>query len=182
MVRRLHVRILGARKLTGHSKGRSGSIYSVSLMRKQLAPLLSSGIPLSTCACCATCWQFPVVPWCREKYLIRRAMRGILPAQVLRRSKSPLSGDPQWEATLSCGLAPLSPVRGLEKYVDSIRMPHQVNQDMMTFWADMRPRTLNYWLRNLQSKPDRFKATTAQNRYFAEHTRALKTSAGAGVA
>jgi asparagine synthase (glutamine-hydrolysing) len=129
----------------------------------------------------------PAIPWARDKYLLRRAMRGILPDPVLRRPKSPLSGDPRWEAALRCGLAPLLPARGLERYVDPTRMPHQVNQDMMTFWADIRPRTLNYWLRNLQSKPDRFKATTAQDRYLVEHTRGgrkeqLKTSAGAEVA
>jgi hypothetical protein len=74
----------------------------------------------------------PAIPWARDKYLLRRAMRGILPDPVLMRPKSPLSGDPQWEAALSCGLAPLLPACGLEKYVDPIRTPRQVNQDMMT--------------------------------------------------
>src|SRR5208283_1745925 len=30
----------------------------------------------------------PVIPWCRSKYLIRRAMRGTVPDEVLRRPKT----------------------------------------------------------------------------------------------
>jgi asparagine synthase (glutamine-hydrolysing) len=93
----------------------------------------------------------PVVPWCREKYLVRRAMRGILPDQVLRRSKSPLSGDPRWEGAVRCGVPALQPTARLQEYVDPSSVPSQAGQDMMNFWADLRPRTLNYWLRNMQS-------------------------------
>jgi asparagine synthase (glutamine-hydrolysing) len=110
----------------------------------------------------------PAIPWARDKYLLRRAMRGILPDPVLMRPKSPLSGDPQWEAALSCGLAPLLPACGLEKYVDPIRTPRQVNQDMMTFWADLRPQFLNYWLRNLQSKAHDLEYSKPQIKQCAE--------------
>jgi asparagine synthase (glutamine-hydrolysing) len=110
----------------------------------------------------------PVVPWCREKYLIRRAMRGILPDQVLRRSKSPLSGDPQWEAVRNLCPAPLLPAAGLEKYVDFIRVPDLAGQDMMNFRAALRPRTLNYWLRNLHRKAHDLENQGLQSKYFAE--------------
>ena len=45
----------------------------------------------------------------------------------------------------------MRPEAGLEKYVDPVRVPDYADQDMMTFWTDLRPRALNYWLRNLQS-------------------------------
>ena len=94
----------------------------------------------------------PPIPWAREKYLLRRAMRGVLPAPVVRRRKSPLAGDPQWQGARLLGLPPLLPAAGMEQYVDFVRVPDRADQDTMTFWADLRPRTLNYWLRNMQIK------------------------------
>jgi asparagine synthase (glutamine-hydrolysing) len=35
----------------------------------------------------------PAVPWCREKYLLRRSMRGIIPWVVLRRHKASVSRE-----------------------------------------------------------------------------------------
>jgi len=104
----------------------------------------------------------PVVPWCREKYLIRRAMREVLPAQVLRRPKSPLTGDPRWEGARRLGVATLDPEAGLEKYVDYIRSADPADQDMIAFWIDLRPRALNYWLRNLQGDGDDFTTEKAE--------------------
>ncbi len=106
----------------------------------------------------------PAVPWCDRKYLLRRAMRGVLPVPVLRRPKSPLVGTPQWEGTLRSGLSPLRPVGGLEKYV--IQTPDLANQDMMNFWVGLRPRALNYWLRNLQSKVRRAPPAKIQSQPF----------------
>jgi asparagine synthase (glutamine-hydrolysing) len=94
----------------------------------------------------------PVVPWCREKYLLRRAMQGVLPARVLRRPKSPLRGDSQWEDARRLGLNKLEPSLDLEPYVDLRGVPDRASQDMISFWVDFRPRALNYWLRNLRPK------------------------------
>lgn len=96
----------------------------------------------------------PVVPWCRGKYLVRRAMRDALPAEVLRRPKSPLTGDPRWESARRTGLAALQPALPLQEYVDPVRVPDQADQDMITFWVNLRPRAFNYWLRNLHSRAD----------------------------
>jgi len=38
--------------------------------------------------------QLPPVPWCVKKEIIRSAMRGILPPEILRRPKTTLAGDP----------------------------------------------------------------------------------------
>jgi asparagine synthase (glutamine-hydrolysing) len=108
----------------------------------------------------------PAIPWCREKYLVRRAMREVLPPSVLRRPKTPLTSDPRWEGVRCIGLARLLPAARLEKYVDLIRVPDQVDHDMMAFWVDLRPRALNYWLRNLQSTADGYTTPTVQNEYF----------------
>jgi asparagine synthase (glutamine-hydrolysing) len=107
----------------------------------------------------------PAIPWGREKYLVRRAMRDLLPASVLRRPKSPLAGDPQWEGACTLGLAPLLPAARLEKYVDSGRVPAQADQDVIAFWVHLRPRALNYWLRNLQIKAHSFTHEKTQNEY-----------------
>lgn len=94
----------------------------------------------------------PVVPWCREKYLVRRSMQKILPAEVLRRPKSPLQGDSQWEGARGLDLGKFQPAPALEPYVDIGKMPHRASQDMINFWVDFRPRALNYWLRNLHPR------------------------------
>ncbi|HEX3351862.1 MAG TPA: asparagine synthase-related protein [Terriglobales bacterium] len=94
----------------------------------------------------------PAIPWAREKYLVRRAMRGVLPAAILRRRKSPLSGDPYWDAARRLDWRALCPAPGPEKYIDRVRVPGRVGQDIMSFWTDLRPRALNYWLRNLPCK------------------------------
>jgi asparagine synthase (glutamine-hydrolysing) len=36
----------------------------------------------------------PAVPWCRDKYLVRSALKGVLPEAVRRRPKSPMAGLP----------------------------------------------------------------------------------------
>ena len=116
----------------------------------------------------------PAIPWARDKYLVRRAMREVLPTPVLDRPKSPFSGDPQWEIARRLSPTGLLPVAGLEKYVDSTLVPDRADQDMMTFWANLRPRTLNYWLRNLQNKADRFEVPGPQSQHFATIERGQK--------
>ena len=89
----------------------------------------------------------PAVPWCRSKYLLRRAMRERLPKSVLRRPKTPLFHDPWTKRILECGMPPLVPDPALEPYVDSSRVPRV--PVVPSFWTDFRTRSLNYWLRNL---------------------------------
>jgi asparagine synthase (glutamine-hydrolysing) len=110
----------------------------------------------------------PAIPWAREKYLVRRAMRGVLPDPVVRRHKSPLTGDPYWQSARRLRLAPLLPALRLEEYVDFTRVPGRADQDMMTFWADLRPRTLNYWLRNMQIKSSELEDNVLLNKFSAK--------------
>jgi asparagine synthase (glutamine-hydrolysing) len=100
----------------------------------------------------------PTLPWCRSKYLLRLAMRGILPEAVLRRPKSPVSRDPWSERVMECGLPPLDPSCSLSRYVDTERMRQTPVRETATFWIDFRTRSLNYWLRNIagfEKQPER---------------------------
>jgi asparagine synthase (glutamine-hydrolysing) len=93
----------------------------------------------------------PPIPWCRSKLLIRRAMRAELPDAVLSRSKSGMTGDPDYETIKSVGLPPLTANVLLSQYVDPARIPEVSGSSMIAFRADFRPRALNYWLSNLRS-------------------------------
>ena len=95
----------------------------------------------------------PAIPWCRVKYIERRAMRGVLPASVLRRPKAPLTGDPTWEGARRQGLGSFSPVRTLAEYVNFDHVPTEVGSNMVLFQVNFRPLALNYWLQNSRRRP-----------------------------
>jgi asparagine synthase (glutamine-hydrolysing) len=96
----------------------------------------------------------PVVPWCRSKHLIRRAMKGVLPEDLLARPKTGLSSDPDYDAANRLGLPPLSPATDFDRFVDVRRVPEVSRSSMIDFRADFRPRALNFWLANLDgSRP-----------------------------
>ena len=65
----------------------------------------------------------PPIPWARRKRLIREAMRGVLPDEVIRRDKTPLAGHPEAIMLQKCGLPPLSPAGPISNYVDHARLP-----------------------------------------------------------
>jgi asparagine synthase (glutamine-hydrolysing) len=92
----------------------------------------------------------PTLPWCRSKYLLRRAMRGRLPEAVLRRRKLPLASDTLWEATRGSSIDPLDPAPGIDRYVDIPSVPI-LGRDRARFRTDSRPYKLNYWMRQTQS-------------------------------
>jgi asparagine synthase (glutamine-hydrolysing) len=115
----------------------------------------------------------PVVPWCNQKYLLRCAIRERLPAQSLRRPKSPATCDPLWEELRSTGISTLSPASELERYVDFIRVPDRVDQDMIGFWINLRARALNFWLRNLQKKAQCHLPEKVHREDLARHVRPI---------
>src|SRR5439155_6513280 len=71
----------------------------------------------------------PAIPWCRAKYLELHAMRHDLPVSVLRRPKSPLTGDPAWEAARRIGLKFEYPARTLGEYVNLDRVPKEAGSN-----------------------------------------------------
>ncbi len=97
----------------------------------------------------------PALPWCRSKYLVRRAMRGALPLAVLRRPKSPLRGDPVWEWTRRAALPPVVPSPSLARYVRADLIPDSL-ENPGVFHSMLRVRSLNEWLNNLEIPIDSY--------------------------
>jgi asparagine synthase (glutamine-hydrolysing) len=95
----------------------------------------------------------PAIPWCRAKYLVRRAMRGTLPEAVLRRPKAPLIGDPVLDRVEEFAPPRLEAVPALRAFVDPERVSWPTGDGRTAFWTNFRPRSLNYWLKNLQPRP-----------------------------
>jgi asparagine synthase (glutamine-hydrolysing) len=89
----------------------------------------------------------PALPWCRSKYLLRRAMRSDLPAALLRRAKT---GAPVIEMSdyLRQFVAdPFVPCAQLETYVDlGCTEINRLNGRPGVIWDNLRLRSLNHWL------------------------------------
>ena len=94
----------------------------------------------------------PPLPWCKQKYLMRRAMRGVLPEAVLGRAKETVP----WTTTVGRVVAssgpPLDPVPELSAYVDTRRFPKVPPEDQWLLGCALRARSLNNWLEYLQQK------------------------------
>jgi asparagine synthase (glutamine-hydrolysing) len=88
----------------------------------------------------------PPLPWCRSKYLIRRAMRGALPKPVLQRTKSGVACVDIMDRVGRFGLAPFAPTSALSTYVDATAIPTTVSDNMWDFGGHLRVRSLNHWL------------------------------------
>lgn len=93
----------------------------------------------------------PVLPWTMKKCIIRACGEGILPERVRLRPKTPLRGSPVFEHarrgayTDWIGESGLSPQ--LAEYVDCGRVPSSVAGSASEFWVNLRPVSLNNWLR-----------------------------------
>ncbi len=97
--------------------------------------------------------RLPSLPCCVDKGLMRAAMRGLLPEQVRRRTKAPLAGDPiatlfhRRESQLTVHLPQAS---DLAEYINlSAWMESGVDDQRL--WAQIRPISLQYWLKSLRS-------------------------------
>jgi asparagine synthase (glutamine-hydrolysing) len=96
----------------------------------------------------------PAVPWCRHKYLVRRAMRGELPTPVLRRTKKSLPPRRLWENERRLAAAPFVPTSALFEYVDPHRMGDGGEGEPPMIEALLRIRALNHWLQSVGMKAD----------------------------
>ncbi len=92
--------------------------------------------------------SIPALPWCRSKYLIRRAMRKELPHSVLRRPKTGVPMAPMMERLVKVAIKPMVPIPGLARYVMPEKITHPANSEPFAFAVDLRARALNYWLQN----------------------------------
>jgi asparagine synthase (glutamine-hydrolysing) len=96
--------------------------------------------------------RVPVVPWCRDKYLMRYAFRDDLPEAVTRRPKTPLRGHPHCEKVRRDGMPRLAASRQLEQYGSSQRFEDVPSSPGQTD-AALRFLALSRWLARLESRP-----------------------------
>jgi asparagine synthase (glutamine-hydrolysing) len=103
----------------------------------------------------------PVIPWLVHKCLIRVAIRGMLPTIIGHRSKAPLAGDPLLESLCkheSRQFAAFTPTSLLARFIEPQAVPAITKEiDNTSFWGNLRPHSLNYWLRSLRSVNQSFK-------------------------
>jgi asparagine synthase (glutamine-hydrolysing) len=91
----------------------------------------------------------PPLPWCRSKYLLRRAMRGLLPPAVLRRAKTGLPRDLLLKNHLwRLSSAAFTPSEHLSRYVDLKRLLGIVDGKPELFGDNLTVRSFNHWLKN----------------------------------
>jgi asparagine synthase (glutamine-hydrolysing) len=96
----------------------------------------------------------PPIPWCADKHIVRRAMRGRLPEPLLRRPKTTLAGDPVsrllkrfpdwWREQPDF-------VSEMAAYVqaDTLSRTFKRGYDSVSAnWMNLRPFSLSYWLRD----------------------------------
>jgi asparagine synthase (glutamine-hydrolysing) len=94
----------------------------------------------------------PAVPWCREKYLIRTALRGLVPEAVRLRPKAPLAGLPYLERIRRSQYPELAPAPGLERYLSEIKITkvyRKFDQSREQIDQELRILGLQYWLLGL---------------------------------
>jgi asparagine synthase (glutamine-hydrolysing) len=100
--------------------------------------------------------RLPVIPWCMDKHLVRRAMAGRLPNETLSRPKAPLAEDPvllhirkkQWKPEVPAKLSPV-----ILEMIDRGRLATSL-QDGQTdeSLSFLRPISLDRWLKSIEKK------------------------------
>jgi asparagine synthase (glutamine-hydrolysing) len=99
--------------------------------------------------------RVPPVPLCLDKELLRRALRGLLPGDVLSRPKTPFQGDQvamQIERDLWSPLPLSAPSPAIHKFVVWQKLSEVLENSPIRFpWANLRPISLMYWLRAIES-------------------------------
>ena len=103
--------------------------------------------------------RVPAMPWCANKKIMREAMEGVLPAEIVRRKKSPLAQEPfdlhikngTWNPASIQDVSPR-----IEEFVDwpsflkrSERLAEATHQDQ---WSSVPPVALNFWLHAVKSR------------------------------
>jgi asparagine synthase (glutamine-hydrolysing) len=95
--------------------------------------------------------SLPALPWCADKELLRRSMRGLLPDEVRLRSKQPVTTDllmAHYRNDPKSWLENFEPVKELRRYVDVERaIEHLKDPVQWGLDVQLRPVCLNYWLK-----------------------------------
>lgn len=94
--------------------------------------------------------RLPPIPWCVNKEIMRAAMWGVLPDEIIRRPKTPLAGDP------AVGMAGNRTVESIDRfepcsvlngYVKRTAVPPvRGEKESYQLWMNVRPFSLNRWI------------------------------------
>jgi len=102
--------------------------------------------------------RVPTIPWCVNKEMIRRSMKGVLPEVICRRPKTPLGGN---QLAAHMRQSTLQFINGdgsheLGKYVSEDAIPRMSpDQDRDAQELNLRAICLNYWLQDTLSPATR---------------------------
>ncbi len=92
----------------------------------------------------------PVVPWCRDKYLLRRAMRDALPRAVVARRKRGRPATDRDRVERRLASMPTPAIDAFRTYVDVERLASAPLLDRGDVGAVLRAKSLNRWLADLE--------------------------------
>lgn len=101
------------------------------------------------------CLSLPTVPWCIRKEILRRWLRGRVPEAVRTRPKTPLDGYQHLLAPSRPGphgRGPFEPCAEAAQFVDRGKMMSmQADEHPWRSWVDLRPASLDLWLRHART-------------------------------
>lgn len=112
--------------------------------------------------------NLPIIPWVIDKWILRAAMKGVLPEAVRNRPKTPLAVEPALGLARSKKFKQIdefNPTAATLAYIDRQAVPKiAAESDSNKLWMNARPFILNQWL--LHSLPiDRSPFTENKNDY-----------------
>jgi asparagine synthase (glutamine-hydrolysing) len=93
--------------------------------------------------------RVPVIPWCRNKHLLRLALHGRVPEAVRRRPKTPLSGRPDAARVRRDGWPDLAHTRAVEPFGSLEAVARQPPSEAGDVEGALRLVALAHWLDRL---------------------------------
>lgn len=119
------------------------------------------------------CLAIPDLPHSIDKYLLRTALKGMIPEEVRKRPKTRAQADPLDAAYQKHGLAgeqhlPMHP--RLSNFVDTSALPFFTNEGRRDrFWVDSRPISLNNWITSLENTIEWKTKRTPERKLLTAH-------------
>jgi asparagine synthase (glutamine-hydrolysing) len=99
--------------------------------------------------------RLPALPWCMDKRLVRRAMKGELPKETLQRPKTPMMQDPlelhvaekKWSAPHFGENAFIKSMMDVERLESCLKANSE-----HALYENLRPLSLELWLKSVEMK------------------------------
>ncbi|HUI74464.1 MAG TPA: asparagine synthase-related protein [Candidatus Acidoferrum sp.] len=99
--------------------------------------------------------RVPPVPWCSDKELLRRAMKGILSEKIRTRAKAPLAEEPLELYLLQQGWRPSTgePCSAVQNYVDWQKWrATPLDKPGSYLWMNLCPVSFDLWLKRIEKR------------------------------